>query len=357
MPRERLERRAASSAPRAERSPPGALSPRAERSPRGARRAGSGAPGAARRSVGAPARSPKWPRHRASALLSLLAAALAGCGGAALDPGLGAWLRVSGAQYVPGAVSPTAFGPQVLALNVSRSAAARGDSALHVSGSLAPTANAVALWLEGDRGFWLLPAGLPDVTIPDALSFAVTVALARDAPLGPRQLQVAALSGQAVAGPVSAAALEVLAVPEPTGTLVVSLAWDTDADLDLHVVDGNGVEIWARNPNSWLPVAGAPPDPNAWKQGGLLDADSNARCVIDGRDQENVVWQATPPSGHYLVRVDTFSLCGQAGARWTVEARLEGKLVASAAGAATEASTRPPHDLGAGVLAAEFDVP
>lgn len=282
---------------------------------------------------------------------------LAGCGGASRDPGTEAWLRVSGAQYVSGRVTSSPGGPRVLALNLSRSAAARGDSSLHVSGSLASDANAVALWLEGDRGFWLLPAGLPDVTIPDAPTFAVTAALARDAPVGPRSLAVAALSTKGVAGPVATAELEVLAVAEPTGALVISLSWDTAADLDLHVVDPSGVEIWSRNPNSWTPVPGAPLDPFAWQTGGLLDLDSNSGCVIDGRNKENVTWQLAPPAGHYLVRVDTPSLCGQSAAHWTLRTTREGKPLSAVAGVSGADATRPPHDLGAGVVALEFDLP
>ena len=289
--------------------------------------------------------------------LGLALLVMTGCGGASQSPGLEAWLRVSGAQFARGTPSPTTEGPAVLALNVSRSAATQGDSDLHVSGTLSPTANAVAVWLEGDQGFWLLPASLPDVTVPEAPTFAVSLALARDAPPGAHLLEVVALSAGGVAGPVTSAALEVRAPPVPTGELVVSLAWDTNVDLDLHVVDGTGVEIWARNPNSWQAMPGAPPDPEAWKQGGLLDLDSNGQCVIDGRNQERVVWKTTPPPGHYLVRVDAFSLCGQAGAQWNVEVLLRGEPIAAARGASTAASSRTPHDLGAGVLAVEFDVP
>ena len=44
----------------------------------------------------------------------------------------------------------------------------------------------------------------------------------------------------------------------------MSLAWDSEADLDLHVVDPAGVEIWARNINSYQsPSVGTPPDPSA----------------------------------------------------------------------------------------------
>ncbi len=290
--------------------------------------------------------------RRALALL-----VLASCGGSSTDPGLEAWLRISGAEYEPGPPPRPGIGPAVMALDVSRGFVAQGDTTLHLGGTLAQDANAVALWLEGDRGFWLLPAGLPDVTVPGLPTFAVTAGLARDAPLGPRALQALALSRDGSAGPKSAATIEIAPRSHPTGELVVSLSWDTNADLDLHVVDANGVEIWARNPNSWQAVPGAPPDPRAWEHGGILDVDSNAQCVVDGRDQENVVWVSSPPGGHYVVRVDTFSLCDQSAARWTAEARLRGQPVAQARGVVTPASTRPPHDLGAGVLALEFDVP
>jgi hypothetical protein len=280
----------------------------------------------------------------------------ASCGEASRDPGSAAWLRVAGAQFVPGALSASS-GPPVVAVNLSRSTAQQGESGLHLSGALAPEANAVAIALEGDRGFWLLPAAVPDVATPGAPSFGVTLAVSRDAPAGLRTLQVVARAADGIAGALSTAALEITAPPEPTGELVVSLRWDTNADLDVHVVDGNGVEIWARNPNSWRAVPGAPPDPNAWRTGGLLDVDSNAQCVIDGRNRENVVWTVPPPPGHYLVRVDAFSMCGQAGVQWRVDAVLRGERIAAAEGSCTPASTRPPHELGAGVLAVEFDVP
>ena len=265
-------------------------------------------------------------------------------------------MRVSGAQYQRGSLTP-GDGPAVVALNLSRSAVTQGDADLHVSGTLVPEANAVALWLEGDRGFWLLAASLPDVTVPDDPTFSVSAALARDAPAGARTLQVAALSRAGVPGPFTSTALEIHAPPEPTGPLIISLRWDTNADLDLHVVDGAGVEIWARNPNSWQAVPGAPPDPNAWKQGGLLDLDSNGQCVIDGRNQERVVWTSPPPAGHYLVRVDAFSMCGQSASDWNVEVTWQGQPLVATRGVATAASSRPPHDLGAGVLAVEFDLP
>jgi hypothetical protein len=285
-----------------------------------------------------------------------LTMALAACGGLSSDPGRDAWLRVSGAEFLPGGLTAGA-GPEVLALNLSRSQAARGDTSLHLRGALALSANAVGLWLEGDRGFWLLPAGVPDVTVADALSVGATLGLATHAPLGPRLLDVVAFDRAGVPGPIARTPLEVLAVPAVSGALVVQLTWSTSVDLDLHVVDPDGVEVWAGNPNTWQPTPGKASSPTAWRDGGVLTVDSNGGCVLDGRDQEAVVWRGTPPAGHYLARVEAFALCGQPATDWRLTVDLEGQRLAESTGQATADSTRPPHGLGAGLLAAEFDVP
>jgi hypothetical protein len=148
-----------------------------------------------------------------------------------------------------------------------------------------------------------------------------------------------------------------LASTASTGAhFVVSLRWDTESDLDLHVVDPAGEEVWARNPNSYTPTPGTPPDPDGPAKGGMLDFDSNAACVIDGRRAENVAWHAEPSPGRYLVRVDAASLCGAPAARWEVEAILDGRSLGRAEGISTDADTRGPHDRGAGALALELDV-
>jgi len=45
-----------------------------------------------------------------------------------------------------------------------------------------------------------------------------------------------------------------------------------------------------------------------------------------------VIWREPPPKGHYIVRVDTFSLCGVASAPWKLTATLDGVLVGAAQG-------------------------
>jgi uncharacterized protein YfaP (DUF2135 family) len=159
-------------------------------------------------------------------------------------------------------------------------------------------------------------------------------------------------------GPPATVMLTASTTPVPDGELVVSLAWDSQSDLDLHLVVPDGIEVWSRNINSYQPPPpGQLPDPEAWKSGGILDFDSNSQCVLDGRRLEDVVWTQAPPKGRYKVRVDTFSLCSEVGAAWTVTVKLHGQEVAQVHGQSRDADVRGVHEQGAGVDALEFDVP
>ena len=139
---------------------------------------------------------------------------------------------------------------------------------------------------------------------------------------------------------------------------MVSLRWDTEADLDLHLVIPGGSEIWANKINSFdPPPPGSGGDSNAYQAGGILDFDSNSNCNIDGRRLENIYWTQTPPSGHYIARVDTFSLCAAAQADWVLDVTLDGKSLGHAAGTGRDSDAALPHGAMAGVTAFTFDVP
>ena len=84
-------------------------------------------------------------------------------------------------------------------------------------------------------------------------------------------------------------------VPVGTGNLQVTVSWDTRADVDLHVVEPGGEEIFYDNRRS--------------EAGGELDLDANRECSGDDVRNENIVWDA-PPRGRYVVRVNYWSHCG-----------------------------------------------
>jgi hypothetical protein len=87
------------------------------------------------------------------------------------------------------------------------------------------------------------------------------------------------------------------------GAIQVTLRWDTDEDLDLHVLE---------------PTSGGPCDIYYGNTGGTacgaqgsLDLDSNAGCSIDSVDIENVIYPqgSIPTSGTYTVKVDYYQNC------------------------------------------------
>lgn len=84
-----------------------------------------------------------------------------------------------------------------------------------------------------------------------------------------------------------------------TGLLQVSLLWDQLNDVDLHLIDPNGEEIYFANRTS--------------STGGYLDVDSNPACYIDEINNENIFYEdnedVTVPTGEYEVLVDLWSNC------------------------------------------------
>ncbi len=81
------------------------------------------------------------------------------------------------------------------------------------------------------------------------------------------------------------------------GNIQVTAAWQTASDIDLHVTDPTGAEVFygARSSAS----------------GGVLDHDANAACRAQPPTVENVYWNSpTPPRGRYTIRVVSYDQCG-----------------------------------------------
>ena len=125
----------------------------------------------------------------------------------------------------------------------------------------------------------LIPVNLPEGTLPDGAreTWSMKVAV-RDAAGRVNDIQDADLS----------------VAEAESGTLRVTLSWDTATDVDLHVIEPGGTEIYYSNRSS--------------PTGGALDLDSNAGCGIDGVNQENIYWDL-PANGTYTVGVDFWSDC------------------------------------------------
>jgi hypothetical protein len=309
-----------------------------------------------------------------------LVLALAGCAeGAVADPGTSATIRVAGAQFVPGPPPEGApDGPRVFTLQADINRVFPGLRNSAFSGSVDSKATAVLIGWAGDTGFWITPTGVIDALEPERRTFAATIAFSRQAPAGRHDVEVRSVDGSGLVGPPSTFSYAVAAAI-PEGALAISLTWDNDADLDLHVVLPNPdparaameptVEIWPKRPSSARTAPGMADDPGALAAAAVLDFDSNAGCVIDGRRQEDVTIKEAPRPGHYVVRVDAFALCGQAATRWKVRLYRDGALMNESIGVATPSDGYPaqgsgltfgqdlrPGTAGAGQTAVEFDL-
>jgi uncharacterized protein YfaP (DUF2135 family) len=128
-----------------------------------------------------------------------------------------------------------------------------------------------------------------------------------------------------------------------TGQVVVSLVWhaptgtSNTVDLDLHVTDPRGEEIYYNHPTS--------------ASGGKLDFDNKCSGYREGRP-ENIYW-TTAPSGNYKVEVVYFDSCGNsppASQAFTVNVTVNGATSAYN-GAIATATAR------AKVLVTNFSLP
>ena len=293
----------------------------------------------------------------APVLVGLLGLAFLACGASVKDdPGSDAYLRVPGASFVRGPMPAGAPGAPGVASIVLVNAFIRPSLVDYpIAGALGSGATAAAIGLEGDVGYWIVVAGPPDVATPADPSFDATATFAAGIVPGQYTLVVRAVDAEGRFGPPRTQTLMAHASPSaPAGDLVITLTWDTESDMDLHVVDPSGQEIFHGAMSDQPPPFAPQPEAGSY---GHLDWDSNANCVLDGKRQESVIWPGRPPAGRYVVRVDAASLCGAPIAHYDVEALLDGRSLATAQGVAVDESTRAPHDRGAGVTVLDLDVP
>ncbi len=282
--------------------------------------------------------------------------------------GLNSLIRVQDAQAMPGSIAgPPDNCPATVVPFPRNSTIFPGEVNKSINGDVGPDVNTVALGVAGDSAYWLVPALITPSGDPHTSSFTASLSLSpalatspllQPDPNDPSTL-VLPLSLRAVnpAGNFGSAAIQslVMGPQRIDGTLVVALDWSAPVDLDLHVQtpllapnDAGVVTVWAkaRSAEPKTPDGGAD---------GVLDFDSNEGCQIDGLDRENVVWTWQPPSGHYIVRVDAFSLCGQTSAAWHAIAYTPQATLGEASGVLTGAATREAPTAGAGLTAFEFD--
>jgi hypothetical protein len=166
--------------------------------------------------------------------------------------------------------------------------------------------------------------------------FGFTAGFNASDPPGPHDLLFVALDGSGNGGLQYALPMCVESrVPDnghacdpskPVPTAVFTLRWDTNFDLDLHVVTPDGQDV---NPKMDPDVgdAGLPTAKTA-----RIDRDSIGNCVVDGWHEEDLVFPEYPETGYYEVYVNPFSACSQQSVRFEFaiyEAGSDGNLHAT----------------------------
>jgi hypothetical protein len=204
------------------------------------------------------------------------------------------------ATYHAGAL-PAPHGALAVSVPASGTAINGGSAMITVSATSEIVKVHVAI--DGADGYWeiLVPAG---TTVTDVLlTFAQEL---------PDHVHIA-FEVEDAAGNVSApVTMDTTIVKVGIGDIQISVTWNVDNDIDLHVIDPNGFEIYYNS--------------NISDEGGELDLDSNPDCNIDHINNENVVWPSgTAPAGSYSVLVANYMNCTGLAASYAVTVQKKGQ--------------------------------
>jgi len=168
-----------------------------------------------------------------------------------------------------------------------------GSSQQTITGSAAFTKIIVAM--PGAQNYY-------ELNVPSGTTTPIILRAAEN--LSSMNMGVSYAVGDAnVIGKYTAATVKIINVGN--GDVQVSVSWSDTSDVDLHVVDPTGEEIYFGHLTS--------------ASGGKLDLDSNAACTQDDaqfphKNNENIVWPVGHgPHGLYTVRLAYWSACNLPG--------------------------------------------
>jgi hypothetical protein len=194
-----------------------------------------------------------------------------------------------------------------------------GEPGKSFGGEVTSDAVAVGVSMAGmGTGYWVVPAGSPDPMAPTELNYSIKANFSSEIPAGKHDMLVVGIGPTGEAGQQRPLSL-CFGSPIPDNNhgcvpsqkppaAVMSLHWDANFDLDLHVILPDGTDV---NPKVVAPEPeGGPPLPT-------FDRDSFRGCVVDGLRREDLVFQDGLPAGPYLIYVNPFAPCGSPAVRFT----------------------------------------
>jgi hypothetical protein len=175
---------------------------------------------------------------------------------------------------------------------------------IQVTASAPTPFSKLAVVVPGLDDYW-------ELQLPGAVtSVDLLIAFSQNVPVPVFEVRMAGSAGGAY-GTAQSSPVSTIAVG--TGDVQVNITWDSDADVDLHVVDPIGEEIFYAHKFA--------------VSGGQLDLDSNAGCGSDGPRAENIFWSSglIAPKGEYLVRVNYWSACQATRTNYVVTVNTRGQ--------------------------------
>jgi hypothetical protein len=216
--------------------------------------------------------------------------------------------QVTGARGPDGVAATYHAGPLpapqgALTITVPASGTAINGGSTMITVSATSEITSVYVAIEGADGYWEIqvPAG---TTVADVL-----LTLAQQLPDQIRIVFEVADAAGNVSSPVT---MDTGIVKVGTGDIQISVTWNADNDIDLHVIDPLGFEIYY--------------NANVSDEGGELDLDSNPDCSIDHINNENVVWPSgTAPTGTYSVLVANYMNCTGLATSYAVTVQKKGQ--------------------------------
>ena len=210
--------------------------------------------------------------------------------------------------------------PRISSIESLNNSVVRGSVGKGIRVVTSENARTVAIGLEGDPGYWLIPVAAHSIEFAPDLELSAALDFDRSLPVGKAKVWFAASDAEGRYGPARALELAILD-DVPSAPLVVSLSWTANFDLDLLIVQPDGKVITNKAVRSATDGALA----------AKIDLDSNSACVFDGHRKENALFRSTPP-GEYQVYVRLASSCGLPTTGWTVRLIREGVELDRASG-------------------------
>lgn len=255
----------------------------------------------------------------------LLACADGGYTSGASEP-----ITVNGAEFIEGDL-PSNDGrtiPEVLYSASVGYVVTQGMGNIKYSGLASTDAYSVAVSFPTvGTGYWVVPAGAPDVTQESNLSFSMVLNFSEEVPPGLQSLDFVAFDADGHVGPLYESTICVLSDisdgsfaecdPETTPqNAIISLSWDTPVDLDLVAVTPEGKVVSWKNPTTLTGDGTLDGDAIDDPTTGELSRDSNANCVIDGIQVESLIFPGEPPAGDYAFYASLPYNCGESYVNW-----------------------------------------